>query len=443
MFFCTMGDTTFADLKISATFQRALDDAGFSRPTPIQEKAIPPIRAGQDVIGIAQTGTGKTAAYLLPVLQKLNYAQGTFPRAIVLVPTKELVLQVEQHALVLVSHSDLRVVALYGGIGPKSQIERVQAGCDLIVATPGRFMEIYLRGEIGVKGLKTVVLDEADRMMDMGFMPQLRKVQEVLPVKRQNLLFSATFPEKVERLCDEFLLWPTRIEVTPQSTPVETVEQRLFETPNRKTKLNLLHHLLAADTSADRVIIFARSKSDVDVIARFLSKADLGELRTIHSNKGQNSRINALGDFRKGEVRILVSTDVSARGLDIPDVSHVFNFSVPTTHEDYVHRIGRTGRIFKTGVACTFMNPAEVWHIRKIEKLMNAKVPVLPIPDGVEVVPTLKAEHIEQAREIDRQKRVDDPDFKGAFHEKKRRNPPSTYRPPSKKGRTGKPKGRR
>jgi len=428
---------SFQDLKLTRQFLNALEEAGFQEPTPIQVQAIPPIRAGQDVIGIAQTGTGKTAAYLLPLLQMLNYAQGNIPRAVVFVPTKELVLQVDRHARALSAYTDLRRVALYGGIGPKTQIAQLREGCDLIVATPGRFMELYLRGEIGVKLCKHIVLDEADRMMDMGFMPQIRQLQEVLPTKRQNLLFSATFPQKVERLGDEFLLWPPRIEVTPHATPVETVEQHLFETPNRQTTLNLLQPIMETDPSTERVIVFARSKEDAEAVAKRLDRMTEGGVRTIHSNKGQNSRINALADFRAGDARFLVSTDVSARGIDIPDVTHVVNFSVPTMHEDYVHRIGRTGRIFKTGVAFTFMNPAEKWHIKHIEKLMNASIPRVAIPDQVEVPKTLKAEHIAQAREIDKQMRRDNPDFKGAFHEKKRRTPPpgkGGY-PPARKGR--------
>lgn len=418
----------FEDLKITRQFLNALEEAGFEEPTPIQVKAIPPIRAGQDVIGIAQTGTGKTAAYLLPIMQKLNYAQGDHPRAVVFVPTKELALQVTSHAQALITHTDLRIVGLFGGIGPKTQIAELQAGCDLIIATPGRFMDLYMRGEITVKGLKQVVLDEADRMMDMGFMPQIRKLQEVLPTKRQNLLFSATYPQRVERLGEEFLLWPTRIEVTPQATPVSTVKQHLFETPNRIAKLNLLLYLMEHDTTAERVIVFTRSKEDAEFVGKRLARQSEGGVRTIHSNKGQNSRINALLDFKVGDARYLVSTDVSARGVDIPDVSHVVNFSVPTRHEDYVHRIGRTGRIFKSGVAFTFMNPAEEWHIRRIETVMDQKIPVTPIPEGVEVPKTLKAEKVEQAREIDIQRRRDDPDFKGAFHEKKRQPPPSNYR---------------
>ena len=402
----------------------ALDDMGITAPTEIQEKAIPRVRSGQDLIGIAQTGTGKTAAYVLPVLGHLRYAQDNDPRCLILVPTKELVIQVSDHTRRMANYTDLRVVSLYGGIGPKAQMAEVEAGCDIIVATPGRFMEIYLKGSIVVKKLKYMVLDEADRMMDMGFMPQLRQILEVIPRKRQNLLFSATFPPRVEKLSEEFLLWPQRVEVTPESTPVETVEQVFYRVPNFRTKLNLLTQLLEDFEEYKRVIIFSRTKDYAENISRYLDRLDLGEVRVIHSNKGQNSRLNAMDDFRTGDVRILVSTDVSARGIDIPEVSHVINFSVPRDYLDYVHRIGRTGRAFRAGKAITFVDPAETYHLKKIEGIIRMQVPSVELPEDLEVLETTKQEKQEQAREIDHQKRKEDPNYKGAFHDKKRKPKP-------------------
>jgi ATP-dependent RNA helicase RhlE len=311
-------------------------------------------------------------------------------------------------------------MGLYGGIGPKAQTEEMKKGKDIVIATPGRFMEIYSKEAIPVKHLKHLILDEADRMMDMGFMPQLRNIFEVIPSKRQNLLFSATFPPRVERLSEEFLLWPTRVEVTPESTPVETVAQVRYKAPNFKTKLNLLMHLLK-DEALHRVIIFTQTKELAENIGKFLERSEVGTVRIIHSNKGQNSRINALEDFRQGEIRILVSTDVSSRGIDIPEVSHVINFSVPRDYLDYVHRIGRTGRAFRAGEAITFCDPAEEYHIRKIEGIIQTVVPVNSLPVEVAVEETSKAEKQEQAREIDRQKKRENPDYQGAFHEKKRK----------------------
>lgn len=410
---------TFEDLKITREFLNALEEAGFETPTPVQKKAIPRVRSGRDLIGIAQTGTGKTAAYLLPILQEIKFAQGLEPRCLILVPTKELVLQVKENIEMLATYTDIRSVAIYGGIGPKKQIEEIESGADIIVGTPGRFIDIYMRGVLSTKKLKLVVLDEADRMLDMGFMPQIRRIQEVLPRKRQNLLFSATFPEKVERFAEEFLDFPDRIEITPQSTPVETVEQVLYEVPNIKTKLNLLLHLLKDEQTFKRVLIFARTKDLAENTSKFLERKLEGGVKVIHSNKGQNTRINALNEFRRGEIRVLVSTDVAARGIDVQDVSHVINISVPRDYEDYIHRIGRTGRALRAGTAISFMDMCERYHIQKIEELIQQKLEPLPLPPEVEVEQTPKWERQEQLREIDHQKRREDPTFKGAFHEKK------------------------
>lgn len=411
---------SFEALQIKRQFLNALEEMGLVTPTEIQEKAIPCIRAGQDVLGIAQTGTGKTAAYALPLLDVLKYAQGTAPRCLVLVPTKELVLQVSEYFKKLGQYTDLRIGALYGGVGPKTQIEALTSGQDLVVATPGRFLEVYSRGAFETKKLKHLVLDEADRMMDMGFMPQLRQILEVIPSKRQNVLLSATFPDHVQRLSEEFLLWPTRIEITPQSTPVETVEQIWYSVPNFQTKLNLLLHLLENE-ELKRVIIFVRTRDLAENIARFLVRKEVGDLRVLHANKGQNSRLNAMDDFRAGDIRILVSTDVSARGIDIPAVSHVINFSVPRDHLDYVHRIGRTGRALLTGTAITFVDAAEVYHLAKIEHIIRMSIPQVALPSVITVEVTTKEEKQEQAKEIDYQKKRENPDYQGAFHQKKRK----------------------
>lgn len=408
----------FEDLKITRQFLNAIDDAGFHQPTDIQIRAIPPIRAGQDVIGIAQTGTGKSAAYLLPVLQKTKYAEGNDPRVLILVPTKELALQVFEQATALAKYTDIRIIGIYGGVGPKTQMEQLGEGKDIIVSTPGRFLELYSRGSLRTKRIKTLVLDEADRMMDMGFMPQIRRILEVIPRKRQNLLFSATFSERIEVMSEEFLLWPTKVEVTPQATPVDTVEQHLYHAPNFRTKLTLLMDLLDDEDALTRVIVFTRTRTLATNISKFLSRMQEGEVRLLHSNKGQNARINAINDFKSGEVRILVSTDVSARGIDVPEVSHVINFSVPRLYEDYIHRIGRTGRAFRTGCAITFVDPAEVYHIAKIEELIKQEINVLELPDYLEIEETPKGEKKEQGMEIDAQRRREDPDYKGAFHKR-------------------------
>lgn len=399
----------------------AVQDAGFHDATPIQQKAIPAALSGQDIIGIAQTGTGKTAAYLLPILMKVKYALGNDPRALVLAPTRELAIQIHEHLTMFSKYLDIRHMVAYGGIGAKTQIEQVEAGVDIIVATPGRFMDIYSRNVFDARQIKTVVLDEADKMMDMGFMPQIRKIQEIVPSKRQNLLFSATFPEIVEHLSEEFLDFPVRIEITAQATPAETVQQRMYKVPNFLTKINMLGYLIDNEPGMDKVIVFMKTKKNADNVGKFVSRKMNKEVRVIHANKGQNTRINSIKDFESGMVDFLIGTDVSCRGIDISDVTHVINFDVPLIYEDYVHRIGRTGRANKEGKAITFANDAELMHMTKIEDIIQMKVPILELPDEVAIEKTDFREKQDIAREIDRIKRKDNPDFKGAFHEKKRK----------------------
>lgn len=410
---------SFRAFNLNRQLLDAVADLGFDTPTDIQQRAIPPILAGQDVIGIAQTGTGKTAAYMLPLLMKIKYAQGMDPRALILAPTKELTVQLAAHATAFAKYTDLRIEALYGGIGPKTQIEMIRKGVDIIVATPGRFMELYLKSELPTDQLKFLILDEADRMMEMGFMGQLRKILEVIPRKRQNLLFSATFSAKVEALSAEFLEFPVKIEVTPPATPAAQVDQTLYHVPNMGTKLTFLRHLLKDDEGFNRVMIFARTKERADRIFNYLEEHGFGPIRVIHSNKGQNSRINAVNEFKAGALRILVSTDVTARGIDIEKVSHVINFDVPVFNEDYVHRIGRTGRAFQAGTAITFATPAEKYNVEKIEEVIREKIPVKALPREIEIAPTPASEAQAMARDIDWQKRKENPEFKGAFHDRK------------------------
>ncbi|MEX2594321.1 MAG: DEAD/DEAH box helicase [Anditalea sp.] len=409
---------SFENFKLNKQLLEAIKDAGYAKPTPIQEKAVPLALAGHDLLGIAQTGTGKTAAYVLPILMKVKYAQGIHPRALILAPTRELVMQIEKVLVQLSKYTDLRVACLYGGLGPKTQIEKVKEGADIIVATPGRFMDLYSRGELFVKEIKTMVLDEADKMMDMGFLPQIRAILEIIPVKRQNLLFSATFSERVEKISYDFLEFPEKIEINLQATTAETVSQVRYAVPNLNTKIHLLDYLLQ-DQNITRVMVFTKSKTHAEAVYHFIEKKKHGETRVIHANKGQNTRINSMEDFKAGHVRVLVATDVAARGLDIGMVSHVINFDVPLIYEDYVHRIGRSGRAENEGAAITFVNPAEEYHFGRIQEIIRMEVPCLDIPEEVKITPTPFAEKQAYEREIDNQKRKADPDFKGAFHEKK------------------------
>ena len=414
---------TFDDFKFNRQILNAIAEAGYTEATPIQQKAIPPILNGQDVMGIAQTGTGKTAAYALPIIMRLKFAQGDSARAIIIAPTRELAMQIEENIKQFAIYTDLRVVSVYGGLGPKTQIELINKGVDIIVGTPGRFMDIYLAGHIVTKTLQVLVLDEADKMMDMGFMPQINRILEVVPVKRQNLLFSATMSDKIHELSNNFLEFPTVIEVTPQATPAQTVNQHLYHVPNVKTKINLLKKLLDEPDDIKKLMVFCKTRSSAEDVYKFLlRKFGEKEVKVLHANKGQNTRINSINSFKNDEVKILVATDVASRGIDVSDVSHVINFDVPVVIEDYVHRIGRTGRAYQSGEAITFCSPSEEYYVRKIEKLIRQTIPVTDIPADVFIEATPYEEKQDQAKEIDMQKRRDDPDFKGAFHKKKTLN---------------------
>jgi ATP-dependent RNA helicase RhlE len=413
---------TFEDLNIAKSILKSLGDMGISDPTPIQQKAIPRITAGGNVLGIAQTGTGKTAAYLLPLLTKLRKPEGKDPRALVLVPTRELSIQVGNDLAGFTAWSELRHAAVFGGVGWTKHAELIEPGIDILVATPGRLTDLYKTGVLSLKKIKYLVIDEADRMLDMGFLPQLRKLFEILPSKRQNLLFSATFSDSVEAMVEEFLDFYEKIEAAPSATPVPGVSQFAYRAPNYRTKLNIVRFLLTDENIYSRVIIFVKTKEHADGVFNVIKRKAEGEKRILHSNKGQNMRINAIKDFKEGLVRILITTDVSARGIDASNVSHVINFDVPPNYEDYIHRIGRTARAGKRGDAITLVDPSEEWHWRKIEELIRMDIAFQEIPPGVEVVETGFEEKQRQLREIDRQRKIDDPAFKGAFHSKKKRS---------------------
>lgn len=414
---------TFADFKLTRQFLNALEDMGYQKPTPIQEKAIPLLLAGHDLIGVAQTGTGKTAAFLLPLLMSVKYAQGTAPRALILAPTRELVLQILENAEALGKYTDLRFSAVYGGKGIQRQVETLSEGADVLIATPRRLWDVYRKNGVNLRKVSILVMDEADRMMDMGFLPQIQRLLEVIPSKkRKNMLFSATMPPKVQELTYEFLEFPERIEITPQATAAETVKQEYYKVPNIKTKAYLLTYLLKENPEDfSRVIVFCRTKKTADNIYKFLLRKLDDQVRVIHANKDQNTRTNALRDFKEGEIRVLIATDVASRGIDVSEVSHVINFEVPRQYEDYVHRIGRTGRAEQEGKALTFCNSAEEYHVNKIEELIREPIPERQIPAEVETFETPFEERQEMLRELDKLRRKDDPTFKGAFHEKKRR----------------------
>lgn len=419
----TGSQKSFQDLKLSKQILIALDEIGFHFPTPIQKKVIPQAMAGHDLFGIAPTGTGKTAAFIIPLLMKLKYAQGDYPRALILAPTRELAIQIDDDIRQLAAHYDLRNVCLFGGTGIKKQAEKLRNGTDIITATPGRFLDLYYREIIFPRLIKTLILDEADKMMDMGFKNQIDRILEVIPPRnRQNLLFSATLPPSVEELSFDFLEFPVKIEIEPQSTPAPTVKQGFYNTPNLKTKINLLEYLLKNKSDFRRVIIFTKTRTTANNIFKFIHRKIDDQVRVIHANKSQNTRLNSINAFRKGDVRILVSTDVSARGIDISDVSHVINFDVPLVYEDYIHRIGRTGRANKAGESITFANEPDLLHLKEIEKMIRQEVPQRDMPPEVKIEDTDIREKGLIDRDLDRIKRKLHSDYKGAFHRKKRKN---------------------
>ena len=410
----------FTDLNISKQILDALAEAGFEEPTPIQREAFPVIRSGKDMIGIARTGTGKTLAYLIPILMKLHYAQGKYPRAIVVVPTRELVVQVCESVELLTEYMDIRCVGIYGGTNIRTQQNAVYEGVDLLVATPGRFMDIYMNGMLRTPLVKTVVVDEADRLMDLGFMPQLRSILEVIPEKHQTLLFSATFSTAVTALASEFMVAPVKVEVAPQATPVDTVLQLRYDVPNIMTKINLLKLLLADKEEYSRVMVFTESKKNADRITDKLADYWKDELSVIHSNKAQNTRLNALRAFREGRSRIMIASDVAARGIDIQDVSHVVNFDIPALPEEYVHRIGRTARAGKEGVAISLVSPKEEERIEMIEQLIGQKIELQALPERLEISDVLLDEVKIQTDNFIYQKGR--PKGGGAFHARSAKN---------------------
>lgn len=398
---------------------QSVQESGWITPTPVQQKVIPQILAGQQVVGIAHTGTGKTAAYLLPLLKLLNYPQGDVPRCLILVPVHELAIQVSDVASQLAAQTRLRISALFGGGSIKKQREELKKGTDIIIGTPGRILDLYSKENLILKKIRFLVLDEADKLLDLGFLPQLNRLFEILPINRKNLLFSATMNNKVKALVESFIAFPVYVEVMQQSKTAPGVEQRLVAVPNFQAKVDFLKKLLE-DEQMNRVMIFCRTKT----IARNVSdnlKTFIPEkkVRRIDGNQQQQQRVNAVHALNSGEAQILVATDIAARGLDVKSVSHVINFDVPLVYDDYIHRIGRTARVFTTGTSITFCTEADQWHWKRIEKLTGTRLTPEPLPATIRVQPTPFEEQQYMNREIDLQKKKDDPQFKGAFHERK------------------------
>ena len=366
----------FKDLGLNAPILNALKEQGYTSPSPIQEKAIPPALAGRDVLGCAQTGTGKTCAFATPILQRLETRTGPKRpiRALILTPTRELAIQIGESFQSYGKYLKLRHTVIFGGVGQNPQVESLKKGVDILVATPGRLMDLHNQGFLSLDALEIFVLDEADRMLDMGFIHDVRKILKWLPQKKQTLFFSATMPPEITDLVNSLLKNPVKVAVDPISSPVEVIRQSVYLV-DKGNKTNLLAHLMQAKR-VKNALVFTRTKHGANKVARDLGKAGISAA-AIHGNKSQTARQQALSDFKAGRVRCLVATDIAARGLDIEELSHVFNYNLPEVPETYVHRIGRTGRAGRGGEAIAFCDFGEKPLLRDIEKLIGKKVPLV------------------------------------------------------------------
>ena len=363
---------SFSTLGLSPKLLQSVTDAGYTQPTPIQLSAIPRVLAGRDLIGIAQTGTGKTAAFVLPLLERISirpHKNGA--RALIVAPTRELALQIDEHVRMLGRHLRIRCATIFGGVGETPQIQAVRRGVDVIVATPGRLLDLMSAGHVSLKDVEIAVLDEADRMLDMGFLPQIRRVVNALPKQRQTLLFSATLSSDIEKITSEFLRAPETVEIGRRANPADSVTQFLYPVPKSR-KIDLLAHLLR-DESLDSVLIFSRTKHGADKIVRKL-KAHNVNAAALHSNRSQSQRVAALDAFKSGRARVLVATDIASRGIDVEGISHVVNFDFPMHAEDYVHRIGRTGRADAIGDAISFVTPDDEPYVRDLERMTKKTI---------------------------------------------------------------------
>ncbi len=369
---------TFKELDLLEPILNALEKQGYSTPTPIQQQAIPIILSGSDIMGCAQTGTGKTAAFAIPILQ--NLTKNKRPegrrriRTLILTPTRELAIQIEENIKEYGSNLDIRHAVIFGGVSQLNQINRLKSGIDILVATPGRLLDLQQQGFVDLRSLEVFVLDEADRMLDMGFIHDVKKIIKLIPTKRQTLFFSATMPKEIKTLASTILTNPKQVVVTPVSSTAETIEQELYHVLTAQKKDLLLH--LLDERKNGSVLVFTRTKHGADKVVRILTKAQV-KSAAIHGNKSQNARQNALNNFKNKEIRVLVATDIAARGIDIDELALVINYDIPNIPETYVHRIGRTGRAGASGKAISFCDKEEQAYIRDIQKLIGLQIPVV------------------------------------------------------------------
>jgi len=414
---------TFSDLNLNRFLLNALDDLGIKTPTPIQEKAFSVIMSSKDVIGIAQTGTGKNYAYLLPILRQITYSDQKFPRVLIVVPTRELVVQVVQEIKNLTPYINIRYAGIYGGTNINNDKQLVFKGLDILVATPGRLLDLALDGILKLKSIQKLVIDEVDEMLNLGFRPQLTTLLDILPKKRQNILFSATLTKEVDDLLDDFFKSPVKIEVGTSGSPLDTIEQKAYPVPNFNTKINFLVSLLKEKETYKKVLVFVKNKNQANILFSELEILLPKKAQVIHSNKTQNYRLRSIENFEKNIFQVLIATDIVARGIDLSDVSHVINMNIPKKPENYIHRIGRTGRAEQKGTSISFFTEDEADYLGEIELLMSREIDVYDLPENIEISEQLIDEEIPRdPQEINNDSRSSSSELGSGFHEKKDKN---------------------
>ncbi len=414
---------TFEDFNLNRPLQQAIDDLKFERPTPIQVEAFPIIRSGKNVVGISQTGTGKTMAFMLPLLQDFKFSKDPSPRILVLVPTRELVVQIVEEIEKLTAYMSHRVVGAYGGVNISTQALEFEEGASIVVATPGRLYDLALNGQLKLKSVQKLVIDEVDVMLDLGFRYQLTNLFDILPERRQNLMFSATMTAEIEELISTFFIAPEHISIAVSGTPLDNIDQTAYAIPNFYTKVNLLRMLLRNQDEFHKTIVFVSSKKIADRLYDTLAPSFSSRMGIIHSNKSQNNRFETVNAFEEGRSNILIATDVIARGVDFTEVSHVINLDTPEYPENYMHRIGRTGRAEKKGHSILLFTENEEEFKLAIEVLMDYQIPLLDHPEGLEIS-SQKApeERAHQGATKSHHRNTKKFESGGAFHEKKEKN---------------------
>ncbi len=415
---------TFLDFNLNSKLEDGIAELGFTQPTPIQAQAFPIIRSGKNVVGISQTGSGKTLAFMLPLLNDLTYNKQATPRILVLVPTRELVLQIVEQIELFTKYMSVKTLAIYGGTNINTQKKAVMEGADILVATPGRLYDLVIDGTLKLRTVKKVVIDEVDVMLDLGFRFQLNNIFELLPDNRQNIMFSATMTEEIDSLIKDFFVEPEQISIALSGTPVDNIEQSVYEVHNFYTKVNLLIHLLKNKEEFKKVLVFVSGKRNADRIFEKLDEHFNAELGVIHSNKTQNFRFKAIQKYEAGDTRILIATDVMARGLDLDQISHVINFNTPAFAENYMHRIGRTGRADHKGKSILLFKESERGYKEAIEELMGMKIPEVEFPEEVEIsqqkTPDERPDSYVYKRDDRNTKKTEEGG--ASFHEKKLKN---------------------